>query len=178
MVSQRHSQIGSLNRRIGWISLVVGAASGMILGLWSFDGPVPVPAWLGEYTDLPRRLARMGHIAFIGIGFLNILVGKELSTLALTERAGATASWCMIFANFLLPATLFAASLYSPAKYALPLPATAVFIALSVVAWGVLIGDRKLRTDKGEQNDKPSHGKRIADPDRPHNQYGHVAGWP
>ena len=47
-----------MNRRIGWTSLVIGIATGLVMGLWSFDGPVAVPAWLGAYGDTPRRLAQ------------------------------------------------------------------------------------------------------------------------
>ena len=45
-----------MNRTIGWASLAVGIATGLVMGLWSFDGPLPPPAWLGEYGDTPRRL--------------------------------------------------------------------------------------------------------------------------
>src|SRR5205823_1345599 len=69
------------NRRIGWASACVGAASGLILGLWSFDGPFTVPEWLGEYDQVGRRLARLGHIAFFGLGILNILMAGELRRL-------------------------------------------------------------------------------------------------
>src|SRR5947209_10364331 len=62
------------NRRVGWVSTCLGAATGLILGLWSFDGPFAVPGWLGAYDQTGRRLARLGHIAFFGLGILNILV--------------------------------------------------------------------------------------------------------
>jgi hypothetical protein len=124
------------NRAVGWASLTVGIATGLVMGLWSFDGPVPTPTWLGEYSDTPRRLARLGHIAFIGLGILNILLARELTDSTLGARARRAASASMNVGNCLLPVTLFAAAAWHPAKYALGVPATAVFVAMCLAAWG------------------------------------------
>jgi hypothetical protein len=132
-----------MNRSIGWASLAVGVATGLVMGLWSFDGPLPTPPWLGEYGDTPRRLARLGHIAFLGLGILNILLGRELPQSSLGARGRRVASRSMNVGNVLLPITLFAAAAWPPAKYAMSLPATAVFVALCLAAWGARAsGDR------------------------------------
>jgi hypothetical protein len=125
-----------MNRTIGWISLAVGVATGLVMGLWSFEGPMTTPAWLGEYGDTSRRLARLGHIAFIGLGLINILLAHELPHSALGPRARRSASRHMNFGNIVLPITLFAAAAWRPAKYAMAIPATAVFVALCLAAWG------------------------------------------
>jgi hypothetical protein len=125
------------NRRVGWVSTCLGAASGLILGLWSFDGPVPVPEWLGPYDDTARRLARLGHIAFFGLGILNLLMVSELRRRQLTPWNQRLASWAMNFGNIGLPLTLFAAAAYRPCKYFMSAPATAVFVALVLTAYGV-----------------------------------------
>jgi hypothetical protein len=125
-----------MNRTVGWISLVVGIATGLVMGLWSFDGPVAVPAWLGEYAETPRRLARLGHIAFVGLGILNLLLAHELPRSALGSTGKGVASIAMNTGNILLPLTLFAAAAWPPAKYAMTLPATCVFVALCLAAWG------------------------------------------
>ena len=123
------------NRLIGWTSLALGAGTGLVMGLWSFDGPLTVPAWLGGYGDTSRRLARLGHIAFFGLGILNLLLARELPRL--TAGARRLAGPAMNFGNVFLPLTLIAAAAWHPLKYAMPLPATAVFLALVVAAWGV-----------------------------------------
>jgi hypothetical protein len=139
------------NRRVGWISACLGVASGTIIGLWSFDGPVPVPAWLGEYGATPRRMARLGHIAFLGLGILDLLLAHELPRSALSDRGKRIASWAMIFGNLVLPVTLFAAAAYHPLKYVLPVPVTAVFIALLLVAYGACTG----KTEVGPGHEEP-----------------------
>jgi hypothetical protein len=116
--------------------MAIGIATGLIMGLWSFDGPVPVPAWLGQYGDTPRRLARLGHIAFLGLGILNLLLSNELPRSGLGTRGKRVAAWAMNLGNIALPFGLLIAAAWAPAKYALSIPATAVFVALTLVAWG------------------------------------------
>jgi len=111
-------------------------ATGLVMGLWSFDGPLSVPAWLGDYDDTSRRLARLGHIAFIGLGILNILLARELPAVVPAARR-RLASVAMNAGNVLMPITLFAAAAYRPAKYALAIPSLLVFVALTLVAWSV-----------------------------------------
>jgi len=123
------------NRRIAWTGMAIGAALGMTLGLWSFDGPLGVPAFLGDYDETARRLMRLGHIAFFGLGFVNLLLARELPGLA--PRARRVAGAAMNFGNLGLPLTLVAASIWAPIKFAMPLPASAVLLALVVVAAGV-----------------------------------------
>jgi hypothetical protein len=126
----------SRNRVVGWTSLMVGVAVGLVMGLWSFDGPLQPPAWIGEYADTSRRLVRLGHIAFIGLGLINILMERELAQSALRPAARALASWSMTIGNVLLPITLFAAAAFRPSKYFMAVPASAVFLALLLTAHG------------------------------------------
>jgi hypothetical protein len=132
--------LGEWNRRIGWVCTCLGAVSGLILGLWSFDGPFAVPQWLGAYDDTGRRLARLGHIAFFGLGILNLLVAGELRRQVRRSWVRRTASWAMNFGNVFLPLTLFAAAAYRPFKYTMSAPALAVFLALLLMAYEVCCG--------------------------------------
>jgi len=132
------------NRRIGWTSAAVGGITGLILGLWSFDGPFPVPGFLGEYGDTSRRLVRLGHIAFFGLGILNLLTATQLERKWLGERASRATSRLMNFGNIFLPLTLFAASIYQPCKYLMPLPALAVTTAMCLLAIGCWYPNKEL----------------------------------
>ena len=121
---------------VGWLSLALGAATGLLMGLWSFDGPLAIPAWLGDYGDTSRRLARLGHIAFFGLGILDILLAREIPRFLLGIRARQTAAVAMVFGNVFLPLTLFAAAAYPPMKYFMALPALSVFLALVIAVYG------------------------------------------
>ncbi len=126
------------NLAIGWSSLAVGALTGLILGLWSFGGPLPVPEWLGDYGSLPRRLMRLGHIAFFGLGILNILMARQIAAARRSDYSRAALA-SMNFGNLLLPPTLMAAALYEPLKYLMSLPAFAVSLALVIVAANAIL---------------------------------------
>ena len=126
-----------LNRTVAWVSLVFGAISGLVFGLWSFGGPVEVPACLGDYGVVSRRLARLCHISFFGLGILNLLVARELPRCALREQVKEIASAAMNFGNVFLPLSLFAAAIYDPVKYVMALPGLSVALALAITAYGV-----------------------------------------
>ena len=125
-----------MNRTIGLSSMALGAATGLVMGMWSFAGPVPVPEMLGEYDAVPRRLARLGHIALFGLGILNLLLARALSGLDLGRGQRRVAAWAMNFGNIFLPLTLFAAAAWHPLKYTMPLPAISVFVAMAIAALG------------------------------------------
>ena len=125
-----------MNRTVGWAPVAFGIAMGMVMGLWSFDGPMPSPAWIGEYGDTSRRLLRLGHIAFIMLGVISIMVETELDRSALAPRSRRIAARLMMAGNVLLPITLCAAAAWRPLKYLMPPPAMCVFVALALVAWG------------------------------------------
>ena len=129
-------QIRQLSRAIALTSLMLGAASGLIMGLWAFGGPLPKPAWFGDYGDTSRRLFRLGHIAFFGLGILNLILIRQLPALALSERSVRNALASMNFGNLLLPPALLATGAYAPFIYLLPVPALSVFLALAVAAFG------------------------------------------
>jgi hypothetical protein len=125
------------NRTIGWTTCALGALTGLVLGLWSFNGPVPTPQVIGQYGDVSRRLIRLGHIACFGLGFINIHLANELHRLGLSDGLRKLTSRCMNFGNVFLPLTLFAAGFCHPLKYTMSVPATSVSVALCLTAYGV-----------------------------------------
>jgi hypothetical protein len=56
------------NLILAWLWILLGFASGMVLGLF-FHGE----NWLGGYASLKRRMYRLGHISFFGLGAVNLL---------------------------------------------------------------------------------------------------------
>ena len=133
----------NMNRTIGWSSMALGAATGLVMGMWACAGPVPVPEMLGEYDAVPRRLARLGHIAFFGLGILNLLLARDLSNLDLDQGQRRVAAWTMNFGNNFLPLTQFAAAAWQPLKYTMPLPAISVFVAMAIAALGAAKARRR-----------------------------------
>ena len=141
----RGYSMGDLNRIVAWTGMACGAALGLIMGLWSFDGPLAPPSFIGDYTDTQRRLLRLGHIACFGIGILNLLLVQALLDSGDSPRAARHAARAMNFGNVFLPLVLLIAAVYAPAKYLLPIPALSVFTALCLAAYVAGAGARGRR---------------------------------
>ena len=66
-----------LNLVAAWTGLLLGFVSGMVLGLFFHRAD-----WLGGYASFQRRLYRLAHISFFGLGAVNLLfwlTSKNLS---------------------------------------------------------------------------------------------------
>ncbi len=124
------------SRAIALTSLFLGAASGLVIGLWSFGGPLPEPAWVGGYSELPRRLIRLGHIALFALGMINLMLARQHAGFGLPERTTRLALAAMNIGNLLMPALLFATVFLPAMKYLLAAPALAVTLALAIAAHG------------------------------------------
>jgi hypothetical protein len=60
----------ALSWSLGWASVLAGFASGALIGLGFHRDE-----FLGGYGSLRRRMTRLGHIAFVALGILNLLYG-------------------------------------------------------------------------------------------------------
>jgi hypothetical protein len=134
----RKSETGHLNRATGWILFLIGIIGGMVMGMWSFDGPVSAPAALADYSSLPRRLTRLAHIAAMALGITNILYGQELPRVRLSQRARDVGAWSMVAAGTLMPLLLTLAAFADTRwKFALPVPATASLVGVAIIVAGM-----------------------------------------
>lgn len=70
----------SSNRRLatwGWLLVATGMASGLLMGLYAFDGPLPAPEMIGAYNDFPRRCSRLIHAYCIVLGLSSICLDRS-----------------------------------------------------------------------------------------------------
>ena len=58
----------SPNLIAAWAGILLGFLSGMVLGMFFHR-----EGWLGGYGSLRRRMYRLGHISFFGLGAVNLL---------------------------------------------------------------------------------------------------------
>ena len=86
------------NDVFGWIWILAGLLAGLGLGLHFRRED-----WLGGYASHPRRLIRLGHVAFIGLGLLNILFASAARGLRLPPAWLALASWSLIVGGVTMP---------------------------------------------------------------------------
>lgn len=132
------TNFGQLNILTGWIFLSLGITTGSILGLWSFDGPVPTPKGHHQYTDLPRRLNRLAHIACFMLPLISIVYGQYLDQSGLSDTQKQIGSYGMLICMIGVPTFLFLASFKPIFKYFEVIPVGCGTVAFYLMSWAHL----------------------------------------
>jgi len=94
------------NLIMAWLWILLGFVSGMGLGMF-FHGE----NWLGGYGSFKRRMYRLGHISFFGLGTVNLLFFLTVQILAASSILSVASSLfivgaitmpicCVIMAHF------------------------------------------------------------------------------
>lgn len=120
LVSPMKAIIPQLNLLLAWLWILLGFASGMVLGMFFHR-----ENWLGGYTSLPRRMYRLAHISFFGLGAANLLFWLTVkdfpatgATLGLASGAFALGAvtmplCCVLMAHWPKTRMLFALPVFS-----------------------------------------------------------------
>lgn len=116
--------------------MVLGIASGSVIGMWAFAGPFKTPPGHTSYDDLSRRLVRLAHIAMFMLPLINISYGHHIDLIPLSETWKTVGSYGMIICMIGVPTLLIAASIYLPFKYLEVIPVSAGFLALAIISYG------------------------------------------
>lgn len=134
------STIGDLNIVFGWLWMNMGFITGLLMGLkaeqFGLNTLKEGPTWLDGYGSIPRRLIRLGHVAFIMLPVLNILYGQFIDGAALSHAWKLTGSYAMIAGAVGIPLLCFGAAFYRPLKILLGLPASAILLGNLIIATG------------------------------------------
>ena len=123
------------NLLAGWIGFIGGAASGAIIGLFFHrDG------WMGGYSAFPRRLVRLGHISFFGLGFVNLFFALSADRLGLPQPYLGIGSIALIVGAVTMPLCCFLAAWRKPFRHLFPIPVLAVLtgIVSLLMGWPVV----------------------------------------
>jgi hypothetical protein len=87
-----------LNLTLAWLWLLLGFGSGLALGLGFHR-----ENWLGGYSSLKRRLYRLAHISFFGLGVVNLCFYVTARMLGASGPRLLAASWCFVAGAILMP---------------------------------------------------------------------------
>ena len=85
------------NLVFAWLWMLAGFLSGMVIGLKFQD-----PNWLGGYSSLKRRMHRLAHISFFGLGAVNLFFYLSVKDATLTQ-SGLLASRAFILGGIAMP---------------------------------------------------------------------------
>jgi len=86
------------NLLLAWLWILLGFISGMVLGMY-FHGE----HWLGGYGSFKRRMYRLGHISFFGLGAVNLLFVLTVQNFSLTGSLVQFASLGFIAGAITMP---------------------------------------------------------------------------
>ena len=115
----------------GWIGMLLGAISGAGIGLFFHQ-----EGWMGGYGSFRRRMLRLGHIAFFGLGFLNIMYGLTVKTLSLPLWSIEISSFGFLVAAIAMPLCCFLTAWNPLGRYLFPIPVTGVLLGVMSLLMG------------------------------------------
>jgi hypothetical protein len=115
----------------GWLGMLAGVLSGAILGLFFHRDD-----WMGGYDSYRRRLTRLGHISFFGLGFLNLLFAATYAQLGLRSGSLAIASWALLLGAITMPACCFLSAWRKPMRHLFPVPVLSVTAGILAILIG------------------------------------------
>jgi len=121
-------QLCSVHLLAAWIGFLSGVISGAIIGLF-FNRE----DWLDGYDSYPRRLIRLGHISFFGLGFLNAFFVLTISAIPMPERLGNLASLGLLTGAVTMPICCFASAWRKPLHCLFPIPVASLLGAVSLI---------------------------------------------
>lgn len=116
---------------VGWIAMLLGVASGAVLGLFFHRDE-----WAGGYGAYRRRMLRLGHISFFGIGFLNMLFAATIPLIALPGANVRVASAGFLIAVAAMPLCCFLSAWRKSMRHLFPVPVLAVLAGILPILAG------------------------------------------
>ena len=124
----------TLNLYAAWVGFTLGAVAGAATGLF-FDRET----WLGGYADWRRRMVRLGHISFFGIGLLNLSFYVTVTTLGIRDGVRLPAI-LLVLGAVAMPLVCYLSAVRKGFRHLFFVPAGAVSVALALFTWRLVVG--------------------------------------
>lgn len=120
-----------INIHAAWIGYLIGCLAGAIPGLFFYQDK-----WLGGYASWQRRMTRLAHISFFGIGFVNLSLGLTAHALKLTAGLNP-ASILLIVGAITMPLICYLAAWKPSVRHLFFIPAGSVTIGIALFVWRI-----------------------------------------
>ena len=119
-----------------WAWMATGIFIGLLFGLYSFEGPLPEPKAIGEYSSCSRRLLRLGHVAFIMLPLISMSYAAQIGATSLTDANKILAVKLCWLGMIGVPSICCTSAFVRWTKYFFCIPAVSFFICLVMMAVG------------------------------------------
>lgn len=113
-----------LNWYAGWLLILAGFLSGAILGLGFAR-----EAFLGGYDSWRRRLLRLGHIACVALGLLNVVFAIS----PISGRSPDLAGMFLVIGGIAMPLVCALSAWTKSLKGLFPIPVAALLAAVVLI---------------------------------------------
>ena len=124
-MSQPIDFIAHVAFKTAWIGMACGVVSGAVLGLFFHRDD-----WMGGYGSYRRRMARLGHISFFGLAFVNIAFAVTCLNEDLDPLWAGRAWLGFLAAAYTMPIFCFLSAWRKPFRHGF-------FIPVTGAAWGI-----------------------------------------
>jgi hypothetical protein len=125
---------GAVNLIAGWTGFLGGILAGAAAGLHFYK-----ETWLGGYGSFRRRMIRLAHISFFGIGLINILFTLSLPMLHPGALAAVIASVSFIIAMVSMPLCCYLAAWKMPLRHLFPIPVVSLGTGVTSLLFGSVL---------------------------------------
>lgn len=120
-----------INIHAAWIGFLLGCLAGAISGLFFHKSD-----WLGGYASWQRRMIRLAHIAFFGIGFINLSFALTARTLGLAAGL-QTISILLIAGALTMPAVCYLSAWKPVFRNLFFIPTVSVTVGIALFVWRI-----------------------------------------
>lgn len=114
---------------IGWWLIASGFVTGAVFGLLAQRED-----WLGGYASRRRRLVRLGHIALIALGALNV-VWPLTATASRPSHLTSVITNAFVIGGLTMGPTCFLTALSWRCRAAFIVPSTALIVGAVLAGW-------------------------------------------
>ena len=105
-----------------------GVLSGAVMGLLFHRED-----WLGGYASRERRMVRLGHISFFGIGLINLFYALSLEPLGVPAEAARIGSVALLVALVAMPLNCFLCAWRKPFRHLFFVPVLSAAAGIVVI---------------------------------------------
>ena len=128
-----NGKLAQINLILAWLWMLLGFASGLYLGSHFHH-----ENWLGGYASLKRRLYRLCHISFFGLGAVNLMFCLTAHNFTDAGLAATTASWGFLVGAVTMPACCLLMARWPGLRLLFAVPVLSLLLAGALTLWELI----------------------------------------
>ena len=121
-----------INLLVGWAAILAGITAGMVTGMFFHKED-----YLGGYGSWSRRLVRLGHISFLGLGLLNICYALTADSTTIPSDTELS-SVLLIVGAVTMPTVCYLSSWREGFRNLFAIPVISILVGVAYFLWGLV----------------------------------------